>query len=657
MSNRFMRILISAILLPLNIAWSGELILGGTSGGPKEAQELRWNARFFWGFNTAGAEAAAKWAENTLPGFKKVGVTNFYAYTLSPRKVGVVEEITVGEKKQKVLKTGYSWAGPLGVLWRQIVAERSAWNVPISHNFVPDEIYYNNGHIPYAFGATLRAETPWYPDTPEERKAFKDATGLEFPMVTASRILGGNSRVHRAFILHRYKTLSAEIKSWYALARAKNPKIKTWSIFNLTDVYGLERYPSGFALDMFGASSGIDTVMATAFQYAWDWRGKNTHFYPAETVKHLAAGFPDATVISFPAVYPWAADSGLLESILPKVTFPEPRLIDTLGVALSAVGNGADGFIPFAAGKRKKQWEEQKKTFSMLRDISPWVDGSSVPEAIAVLHSRAGEDWYALSAESKKKDPVADGSMAMREKCTHIQMNNYLSYHLQKARESSRGYRAHKSVMHFLFRNGFSFRLHYLDTLRKQHLLKARVILIPFGHAISETASRILHDAVRDGKKLILFGMHGELSPDGEKHGKALLADLAGQKGVSDFGKEAVLRLGDADVSGKLRAIMDNWLGYDSPLKFESATPECEAAIRVKSPKEKIVFLVNWGTAARKVKLGIPLPEGRYQASLHDSVKIVEAGRHTYSARQRVGYFDLELPALSGRVLYVRPAK
>jgi len=655
MQQKFVLVLLLASLSHMGGAGGGELILGGTSGGVKEAKELGWNTKFCWGFPAKDAETAQEWGKKTAAAFREVGVKHLFAYALKPGSAADYSEYTECGQKRTALATGYSWLGPLGKKWLEIAGERASWKLPIAYNFVPDEIYYNNAHLPYAFRVPVHPKTPWYPGTPEEKAAFKEATGLNFPRVTASRFLGGDTKQHRAFILHRYRTLASTIKSWYALARTKNPGMKSWAIFNLTDVYGLERYPGGLALDMFGEDAGLDYAMATAFQCAYDWRGPDTHYFPSENVKHLIAGFPKAKVICFPSAKVWLPDSSLLGPILPKEYFPSFRPIDMVGVAVSSIGHGADGFIPFAAG-RKDNWEAQKRAFKMLSDISPWVDGTRVPGTIVLLHSRAGEDWYALANESKKVDPIADGSMAMRERCTHIQMNNYLSYHLQKHSEASRGFRTHKAVVHFLFKNALPFRLHYLDTLKREHLAEAKLIILPFAHSISRDASDLLHQSVADGRKLLLDHKLGERDPEGEAQATPLLADLVGRPGVQMMGRDLAGKLCERSSAAKLRSSILAMLGPDAPIVIKRPSkPEIEVALREKSPSEKVVFLVNWSATQARIKIGIPVPSGRYALSAHDGERISEASGQILMERGLVA-LSVTMPALSARVLYVRPA-
>jgi hypothetical protein len=634
---------------------AGELILGGTSGGDKEAKELHWNTKFCWGYPDTSAEAAQQWGQKTTAELREVGVKYLFAYAFGPGRAADYSEYTECGQKYKALATGYSWLGPLGNRWLELVAERASWNLPLAYNFVPDEIYYNNAHVPYAFGVPVHPKTPWYPQTPGEQNAFKEATGLAFPSVTASRFLGGDTKLHRTFILFRYRILASTIKSWYVHARTKNPGMKSWAIFNLTDVYGLERYPGGIALDFFGEDAGLDYAMATAFQCSYDWRGPDTHYFPSETVKHLRAGFPKAKVICFPSAKVWLPDTALLGPVLPKESFPEFRPIDMIGVAVSGIGHGADGFIPYAAGQ-KDNWEAQERAFRTLRDISPWVEGSRVPGNIVVLHSRAGEDWYALANEPETPDPIEDGSMAMRERCTHIQMNNYLSYHLQRYREGSRGYRTHKSLIQFLFKNAMPFRLHYLDTLRAEHLAEARLVALPFAHAISKEASDIVHRAVADGKNLLLCGMLGERDLEGEKYPAPLLADLVGEPGVLVLDRDDALNLSERSISAKVRRAVLKLLGNDAPLVLRPAPKaEVEAALREKGPAEKIVFLVNWSSTQARMKVGIPLPTGTYALSTHDTEKITDTPGQVFTDRD-LAALPVTLPPLSARVLYVRPA-
>lgn len=637
-----------------------ELIGGGSSGGPKEAEELGFNTRFLFAGPPEGDNTkVVAWIEKDIEPYRKVGISNFWIYAFSPARAAVFSQYVESGKKYKALETGYSFAGALGSNWLALVTRTAALKLPVVYNFVPDELYYNNGHVPYAFGVPLNPKTPWYPDTAEEKNSFKAATGLAFPRVTISRFLGGDTKENRAFILHRYRTLAKMVKSWYAQARQIFPDIQTAAMFNLTDVYGLERYPGGIALDMFGEDAGLTYVSATSFQCSYDWRGPATHYYPSETVKHLIAGFPAARVICWTSAGVWAPDSGELRFLLPAETFPKLRPIDLLGTAVSSIGHGAEGYLMYQGGMRDKEnpeiWQAQKQLFNMMHAISPWVEGSKVPGRIVVLHNRSGEDWYALANESTNVNALADGSMAMRERCTYIQQNNYLSYYFNKDSEQSRGYRAHKAVIHFLFKNAMPFRLHYLDTLEEKHLAEAELIVLPFAHSISKEAADILRRNVQAGKHITIFGMLGERDPDGNFYPVPLLADLARQANVCLFDKDTALSLSNPKTISAVRKAFREMLATNAPVQFISEPgAEIEVALREKSSTEKILFLVNWSEKSAKVRLKLPMPEGNYQLAVHNMSKMEPFGnKQSYTSADLA---SLAIPMAPDSALVIRAA-
>jgi hypothetical protein len=659
MKKIFLAILIN-ICLGLIHASGAELVSGGSSGGPKEAEELNFNTKFMFANPPEGdAAKVAAWTEKYVEPYRKIGISNIWIYAFQPARAAVFSEYIESGRKYKALETGYSFAGALGTNWLALVAKTAALKLPLVYNFVPDELYYNNGHIPYAFGAPLNPKTPWYPDTAEEKNLFKAATGCAFPRVTVSRFLGGDTKENRAFIIHRYRTLAKTVKAWYAQARQIYPDIQTAAMLNLKDVYGLERYPGGMALDMFGEDAGLTYVSATSFQCSYDWRGPDTHYYPTETVKHLGAGFPAAKVICWTSASVWAPDSNELRFLLPVETFPKLRPIDLLGTAVSSIGHGAEGYMPYGGGMRDNKnpdsWETQKQLFHMIREISPWVEGSKVPGRIVVLHSRAGEDWYALANESTNVDALADGSMAMRERCEYIQQNNYLSYHLNKDAEQSRGYRAHKAVMHFLFKNAMPFQLYYLDTLEEKQLAEAKLIILPFAHSISKAAAEMLKRNAQAGKWIAIFGMLGERDPEGNLYPVPLLADLAGQANVRFFSKDTTSNLSNPKTISAVRKAFREILATNAPVQFVSEPGvEIEVALREKSPAEKILFLVNWSEKSAKVSLKLPMPEGNYRLAAHNMIKMEPFGKkQTYTAADLAA---LAIPMAPYSALVIRTA-
>ena len=193
-----------------------------------------------------------------------------------------------------------------------------------------------------------------------------------------------------------------------------------------------------------------------------------------------------------------------------------------------------------------------------------------------------------------------------------------------------------------------------IDTLKREHLAETKLIVLPFAHSISKDASDLVRQAVADGKKLLLGDMLGERDPEGETCPAPLLADLVGQKGVQMMARDLAARLCERSAAAKLRSSILAKLGPDVPITLKRPPKaEVEVTLREKSPSEKVVFLVNWSASRARIKIGIPVPSGRYALLMHDSEQVTKASGPTLTERD-LAALPVTMPALSARVLYVR---
>ena len=619
-----------------------ELILGVNGGSPEELAELGANAVFFWLPDGSPDESRMKGFLQTLDKYRAKGAKYFLINSVAPWGPEFFDERTEDAANKKTLKYAYTFNGPIAELFLNRTRTAAGWRLPVIHNFVPDEIYYANAHIPYTFRGPLEAGDTYLCGSAEEREAFRTATGLDLPPLTRSRLLKQNTREARQFILFRYRTLADTLKQWQQAARDVNPQIETYTMLNLRAVYGLERYPGGLALDMLGPDAGFDYVSATSFQCSYDWRGPDTHYYVPETIKHLRAGLPNARVFAFNTVFAWLPDSRAADGLLPLEQFAPAQPLGYYGTALSSVAHGAGGFISLRGGTPKhctpEIWETQKKVFATLNTIRPWIEGAAPPKDIALLYSRAGEDFYALANEDPDQNAQEDGSEHML-RTDHVQQKNYISYHLVKDRPETRGFLAHKKVMHFLFQNGYPFDLFYLDTLMPEQILPYRVLILPFAHAISRDAAETLDQAAAAGKKLLLFDQLGEIDQEGEPHETLLLTPLVGRQGVVQLLDGDSVDACQPDASARIRRELDALLGETKSFALLEGAGAVEATMLEKSATDKTVFLINWEDKPVTAKICVRLPTGSYRISQRD---LVQTSSFSAGGNARFSHTDLE---------------
>jgi len=636
------------------------LFAGVVNGSPEEMAALGCSAKFFWEPSGTPDESEMQGFLATLDEYRARGGKYFFVNRLEPNGPEFYAERVVNGKKEKALKYPYTFHGPIAELFLHRVRRAAAWKLPVIHNFVPDEIYYANAHIPYTFGVPVPEDDTYLCSSPEVRAAFSRETGLELPQVTRSRLLKRNTREARQFILFRYRTLADTLKQWQRVAREVNPEIKTYAMLNLRAVYGLERYPGGLALDLLGPDAGFDYIAATSFQCSYDWRGPDTHYFIPETIKHLRAGLPKAKVFAFTSAFRWLPDSSAAKGLLPLEEFAPLRQLCYYGTAISSIAHGADGFMSLRGGTPEectpKIWEAQKKAYGAFAAIRSWIEGAAPPRDIAFLYSRAGEDFYGLAHEEASLDPEQDGSEHML-RTEHVQQKNYISYHLLKEKEQARGFLAHKRVMHFLFKNGYPFDMFYLDTLAPAQIEPYRVLVLPFAHAISEQAAAMLKEAVAAGKKVVLFDNLGALDQEGEPHETPLLAELVGRAGVVHLPGDDNVRAAEPATSARIRQALDSLLGEERAFALLEKSGEIEAALLEKSASDKTVFLLNWENRPATATVRLSLPEGAYKITQRDlnATSSFATGGRTEFTHADLQSLSLQLAPEGVLVLHIAP--
>lgn len=618
-----------------------DLIIGVNSKLTDELTALGTNGVFFWIPDGSPDEAAMESFRQRVKEYREKGAKYFCINSVAPLSAEFFHEHLDAGVTRKRLKHAYSLNGPIAETFLQRVKTAAGWKLPVIYNLVPDEIYYANAHIPYTFGVPLHPKETYFCSSKEELAAFTKETGLNPPELTRSRRLKKNSREARQFILFRYRTLARTLKLWQRVARETFPEIETYSMLNLCGVYGLERYPSGLALDMLGPDAGFDYISATSFQCSYDWRGQDTHYYIPETVKHLIAGLPNARVYAFNSVFSWLPDSRRASGLLPAEKFAPVRPLDYYGTTISSVAHGADGFMSLRGGNpeecKPEVWIAQKQTIGTLAAVKEWIEGADTPKDIALLFSRASEDFYALANEDSSIDAWEDGSEDMLQS-DHIQQANYISFHLNKNTEQAKGFLAQKNVMHFLFKHGYPFDLIYLDSLTASQIAPYRVLILPFSYAVSEEAARVLEKAVATGKKVVLFDALGQVDQEGEQNDSARLQSLPGTDGVIQLGANDNVRACLADGSARLSEAMDTSLGENWSFRLFNRPGELEATLLEKGERDKTVFIINWENQPLTAEIGVQLPEGDYRIEQRD---LTQTAEFSVDGKQRFSANDL----------------
>ena len=582
----------------------------------------------------------------------------------------------LGEDKKWQLINPPCYNGPYADAWEDYLIRMVKQFRFDVMSLTTDEVYWANAQTRYTFRVSPSSDVPFYCQCKHCKRGFREKYGFDLPKPSRSRILQG-SAANRAFILFRYESVAKALARFDAVVRRANPECKTGVVFSAVPVYALERYPSGICYDLIGRTVKIDNVAVTAFPSGWDYHGPESHYWITETAKHFVAAFPSSTVTVVLNNYNCndPDDKKSAKREIDPGQFPRIRLrkVDCWGNALSLAAHGAAVncyHLRYALdGYRQDAF---RRGYRLIEAIEPWLEGSQIPNTIAVLYSRAGEDFYGLRHGQTGLSAEEDGSEAIWGCGGWAQPANRAAwrYNTTASVRGSYGFRTQKAVLHCLLRNGHPFRMHYLDGLQEGQLAGAELIILPFPYSISVQAATLVRKATEGGAGLIVFSQLGESDETGAEHPKPLLRDMLGladrpppaqRKPGRPIKPEAASRAeaggpngkalerlialaadtcwgpglvvrqrklgkgrafyleGDYATSAKDRpiqdlvcALSDQLVGDADPVCLRRPAPDdIEAMVREKGAS-RILFLTNWSAAAQKASVRINVPTGTY---------------------------------------------
>jgi len=204
-----------------------------------------------------------------------------------------------------------------------------------------------------------------------------------------------------------------------------------------------------------------------------------------------------------------------------------------------------------------------------------------VPKAVALLYSRASEDWWQLAHAA---NPVASAEAILCQ----------------------------NAVMEVLFRNGIPFDLYFLDQPSSLDAVnKYAMAILAYPYSISEGAVTKIRDAISHGTKVVSLQRQGEVDEFGAPYRKPVLRGLPGVEHLAfDFERSNY-----GDFSSRLMPVVLKNLDGRPPLNLDAngKDVECSALERARS---RLLFCLNWEKQAVEINLGITLANGAYAASV-----------------------------------------
>ena len=270
--------------------------------------------------------------------------------------------------------------------------------------------------------------------------------------------------------------------------------------------------------------------------------------------------------------------------------------------------------------------------------IIEWLDQAGLREtrtapAIAVLHSRASEDFWQLRHEhALGADLRVDGI---------------------------RGYVAQKAFEELLLRHSYPFEIHYLD--REDDLAdlgRYALVALPFPYCLSDRAAQAVESAWRAGAQVLLCERVGEADELGTRRPRPAFHDWPDRDRVT-FVPNLVDRMADPAFQQSVRASLDAALGRRKPLSLWSYGRDVEAIVRTGSRGQILLALINWERGDVVADVGLHLPQGQYQVTQCDGHGVrpatVAKGRDVTASD--LAKFRVRLSRDQVRVYDIRPKR
>jgi len=332
----------------------------------------------------------------------------------------------------------------------------------------------------------------------------------------------------------------------------------------------------GIAYDVLGAAGNIDELSSNPY---WSENSYLGHFiFSNETKKLIGANANRKATITLQAT----------PFFKPK-SYKNPLMV--YGPAFASIMHGIKGinyykFDYLNVATPRSAAPTIKKVFTFTKYLeSINLNDFSVEKDVALLYSRASEDWWQLKYKK--------------------QVNKSLLGNLTQ-----------NGVMEVLFKESVPFDLFYLD---QPDLLKNLdqygVVILPFPYSISLQSYQKLNQLALNGAKILVVNKKGEVDELGVLYDYPLLANTDKFIPVKiDFNNTNY-----EIVSDKLMTAVDNALGRELTLSVNASDHDIECTVhRHIRNNDKLLFCLNWENKGYQVGFNLNAPDGLYKINKID---------------------------------------
>jgi len=417
--------------------------------------------------------------------------------------------------------------------------------------------------------------------------------------------------LYRKYMIFYLEQVGALMKAASDSAKKANPKVRTFAAFSATDAFDNRMGPStGISdHDLFGFGAGIDVMDNDPYFTREDPMG---WYNPSLYAQELRAEGPSRQC-NLTLNYSWGSGNPeknpLCIETYPLVCYP--------GAVLGGALNGATAFDfwrynfasdldPILQGR-----EGVKLAYSLLDTLAAWGGKTAhIPQDIAVLRSRASEDWFQL-------------------KVLHGQYDG-------KQSDNTRGFDNFHWVALQLFENGYPFETYMMDHPEAwADVAKFKVIVLPFPYAMSKVEFNTINAAIAKGVKVIALGAQGETDELGDPYPQPLLKPLIAAGKITYFNANLAETAQYPETGAAFNGLLNTALGNQRTLTLARYGKDIQAGCLENSDADKLVVLINWSDSNTVADLGIRMAAGKRYRILQRDLEQVHAmtlnGKDTFT--------------------------
>ncbi len=405
---------------------------------------------------------------------------------------------------------------------------------------------------------------------------------------------------YKRWTVYCYEQLAERFRRYRDAVKRANPKCETFVIIGSHAVSANNRMTYCLAYDVIGHIADLDYL--------------GTDYMEAETRV-------------------WAASARNRRAAMELFVPPSVRE----GVQAALQGARFIAWYRYNYIEMQKSAGHRRRELAFLGALERWgVTRAATPKALAVVSSRASEDWW-----------------------DNDHGTNWLGWNPV----AKQGFWTARLVNQFLNANGYPHDLFYLDQPDDlKDIGQYKAIFLPFPYSVSRQAAEVLRKANAGGSKLIIAQQLGEVDEVGNRHDRPILADLV-RKGRDD-GSVAFLARNlveweiEPTFAEEFAKALDEVLGDAKPLFLQRHGSSVEAYLSEAGPRSRFLTLINWQDGEADIEVGLPLPEGAYRIlTLAASAPAAECpglieGKETFPAAA-LRRFAIKLDGKDARLLHI----